>query len=78
MSDLRPVETPTRQQVRSLEYLAADCFSGLVVHVYETGTEAALRTQALDEAHERNASGEHRSGFCRACAENYVAWNEAA
>lgn len=78
MPDLRPVETPTRQQVRSLGYVPKGHPEGLTVRVYETGTKDALRTQALDEAHERNGSGRHRSGFCEACAENYVAWCEAA
>jgi hypothetical protein len=77
MVDLRRVERPTRQRVSTIGYVHQGHPEGLTVHVYETGTPDALRTQALDEAHERNESGEHRSGFCRACAENYLAWCEA-
>lgn len=75
--DLRPVTTPTRQQTRAVGYVSRGHPEGLTVLVYETGTPDALRTQALNEAHERNESGRHRSGFCKACAENYVAWCEA-
>lgn len=76
-SDLRPVEVDRRQCVSTLGYVSRGHSEGLTVRVYETGTEDARRIQSLDEAHERNESGLHREGFCRACADNYVAWCEA-
>lgn len=72
MSDLRPVVTPRRVNVRSVGYVAKGHPEGLTVQLYETGTPEALRMQQLDEAHERNEGGEHRPGFCRPCADNYV------
>jgi hypothetical protein len=77
MPDLRPVEVDRRQCVSTLGYVSRAHPEGLTVRLYETGTPDARRIQALDEAHERNASGQHGPGFCRACAENYVAWNDA-
>lgn len=76
MTDLRPVEQDRRQCVSMLGYVSRDFLEGLTVRLYETGTDAARRVQAMDEAHDRNDSGLHRSGFCRACADNYVAWME--
>lgn len=71
--DLQPVGAPVRVCVQSIGYVSQGHPEGLTVHVYETGTPEALRQQQLTEAHERNANGQHWPGFCRACAENYVA-----
>lgn len=76
-SDLRPIAVDKRQYVGSIGYVHREYREGLTVRRYETGTPDARRTQAIDEAHERNDSGRHRSGFCEACADNYVTLMEA-
>jgi hypothetical protein len=48
-------------------------YGELTAEVWEIGTPRSRVKQAVDTAHAQNMSGAHRSGFCEACADRYVA-----